>query len=60
MCRPVMTLDSKAGELTAERATGVDYEAVMAILREAADWLSAYGQPRRRELGTERFRNLPF
>jgi len=56
-----MSLDSKAGELTVERATGLDYDAVMAILlREAADWLSAHGQPRRRELGRERFRNLPF
>jgi ribosomal protein S18 acetylase RimI-like enzyme len=34
---------NELGELTAARAAIKDYDAVMAILREAADWLSARG-----------------
>jgi len=37
------SLDTDAGRLTVVRATAVDYDAVMAIMREAADWLSARG-----------------
>lgn len=39
------TLDTKAGRLAIVRATSDDYDSVMAILREAADWLSARGAP---------------
>ena len=38
-----MTSLNEPGELTAVRAAITDYDAVMAILREAADWLSARG-----------------
>jgi ribosomal protein S18 acetylase RimI-like enzyme len=38
-----MSLDSDAGRLTVVRAAITDYDTVMAILREAADWLSARG-----------------
>jgi ribosomal protein S18 acetylase RimI-like enzyme len=41
----MMDLDSKAGTLTIVRAGLADYDAVMAILREAADWISACGNP---------------
>jgi len=40
-----MCLDTKAGMLKIARAASADYDAVMAILREAADWLSARGNP---------------
>ncbi|MGH7780421.1 MAG: GNAT family N-acetyltransferase [Candidatus Binataceae bacterium] len=40
-----MTLDTQAGPLTIDRATSVDFDSVMAILREAADWLTARGNP---------------
>jgi hypothetical protein len=38
-----MSLGTDAGRLTVVRATIKDFDAVMAILREAADWLSARG-----------------
>jgi ribosomal protein S18 acetylase RimI-like enzyme len=38
-----MVSHNESGELTAARAAIADYDAVMAILREAADWLSARG-----------------
>ncbi|MGA9723333.1 MAG: GNAT family N-acetyltransferase [Candidatus Binatus sp.] len=38
-------LDTAAGQLVVARASAVDYDTVMAILREAADWLSARGNP---------------
>jgi ribosomal protein S18 acetylase RimI-like enzyme len=38
-----VNLDTDAGRLTVVRAVSADYDAVMAILREAADWLSARG-----------------
>jgi ribosomal protein S18 acetylase RimI-like enzyme len=38
-----MNLDTDAGRLTVVRAAIEDYDAVMAILREAADWLGARG-----------------
>jgi len=37
------SLDTDAGRFEAVRAAITDYNAVMAILREAADWLSARG-----------------
>src|SRR5580704_2617854 len=40
-----MTLKTRAGHLTIARAGVTDYDAVMAILREAADWISARGNP---------------
>ena len=39
----MMSLDTDIGRLTVVRAGIADYDAVMAILREAADWLSARG-----------------
>jgi ribosomal protein S18 acetylase RimI-like enzyme len=39
----MMSLDTDAGRLAVVRAASADYDAVMAILREAADWLSARG-----------------
>jgi ribosomal protein S18 acetylase RimI-like enzyme len=39
----MMSLDTDAGRLTLVRAGITDYDAVMTILREAADWLSARG-----------------
>ena len=36
-------LDTDGGRLTVVRAAIADYDAVMAILREAADWLSGRG-----------------
>ena len=41
----VTSLDTEAGELAIARAGAADYDAVMAILREAADWISARGNP---------------
>jgi ribosomal protein S18 acetylase RimI-like enzyme len=41
----MLTLDTEAGLLTIARAGSADYDAVLAILREAADWLSARGNP---------------
>jgi ribosomal protein S18 acetylase RimI-like enzyme len=41
----VTNLDTAAGQLAIARAGAADYDAVMAILREAADWLSARGNP---------------
>jgi ribosomal protein S18 acetylase RimI-like enzyme len=38
-----MNLGTDAGRLTVVRAAITDYDAVMGILREAADWLSARG-----------------
>jgi 2'-5' RNA ligase len=38
-------LDTEAGLLTLTRAGALDFDAVMAILREAADWLTAHGIP---------------
>jgi hypothetical protein len=38
-----MSLDTDAGRLTVVRAAITDYDEVMAMLREAADWLSARG-----------------
>jgi ribosomal protein S18 acetylase RimI-like enzyme len=38
-----MVRHNELGELTVVRAGITDYDAVMAILREAADWLSARG-----------------
>ena len=38
-----MMSDNEPGEFTAVRAASGDYGAVMTILREAADWLSARG-----------------
>ena len=40
-----MTLDTRAGHLAIARAGAADYDTVMAILREAADWISARGNP---------------
>jgi ribosomal protein S18 acetylase RimI-like enzyme len=40
-----VALDTEAGPLTISRAQSTDYETLMAILREAADWLSARGNP---------------
>lgn len=34
-------LDTEAGDLTVSRATRADYDSVMRILREAADWLNS-------------------
>src|SRR6266481_1290191 len=42
---PPMILYTEAWRLTITRATSADYHAVMPILREAADWLSARGNP---------------
>src|SRR5258705_13992510 len=42
---PPMILYTEACRLTITRATPADYHAVMPILREAADWLSARGNP---------------
>jgi ribosomal protein S18 acetylase RimI-like enzyme len=39
----MMSLETDAGRLTVVRATVADYDAVMAILREAAGWLSGRG-----------------
>jgi ribosomal protein S18 acetylase RimI-like enzyme len=39
----MVSLDTEAGLLTIVRAGSADYDAVIAILREAADWLSARG-----------------
>lgn len=39
------SLDTEAGPLAIARATSADYDAIMAILREAADWISARGAP---------------
>jgi ribosomal protein S18 acetylase RimI-like enzyme len=39
------TLDTAVGRLQIARAGADDYDAVMAILREAADWISARGNP---------------
>lgn len=39
------SLVTEAGLLTIERAGSADYGAVMPVLREAADWLSARGNP---------------
>ncbi len=41
----VTTISSAAGELRITRATMADYDAVMRILREAADWLTSRGNP---------------
>jgi hypothetical protein len=41
----MVSLETEAGGLKIERAAIVDYDAVMAILREAAAWLSARGIP---------------
>ena len=38
-----MNLETEAGRLTIARAGASDYDAVMAILREAADWISERG-----------------
>jgi len=38
-----LSLDTKAGPLTIVRAESADHDAVITILREAADWLSARG-----------------
>ena len=38
-------LDTEVGPLTITRARAADFDAVLAILREAADWLSARGNP---------------
>jgi ribosomal protein S18 acetylase RimI-like enzyme len=43
--RGMTSLVTDAGVLTITRAAFSDYGAVMAILREAADWLSARGNP---------------
>lgn len=42
MADPLLT---EAGDLTVARAGTADYKAVMTILREATDWLSARGNP---------------
>src|SRR6266851_2152453 len=39
------SLDTEAGRLAIARAGAADYDRVMAILHEAADWLSARGNP---------------
>jgi hypothetical protein len=39
------TLDTEAGPLTIIRATFADFNEALRILREAADWLSARGNP---------------
>jgi hypothetical protein len=41
----MMTLDTGAGPLEIARASTADYHGVMAIFREAADWLFAHGNP---------------
>lgn len=41
----MMNLETEAGTLNIVRAALADYNAVMAILREAADWISARGNP---------------
>jgi ribosomal protein S18 acetylase RimI-like enzyme len=38
-------LDTEVGTLTIARVHAADFDAVMAILREAADWLAAGGNP---------------
>src|SRR5262249_46382181 len=38
-------LDTEVGTLTITRVRVADFDAVMAILREAADWLAAGGNP---------------
>ena len=40
-----MDLDTPAGRLVVARAGATDFDAVLAILREAADWLTARGNP---------------
>lgn len=40
-----VSLSTEAGLLTIERAEAADYDAVMEILRKAADWISACGNP---------------
>jgi len=41
----VTSLATEAGELAIRRAGAADYHTVMAILRDAADWLSSRGAP---------------
>jgi ribosomal protein S18 acetylase RimI-like enzyme len=41
----VTTISSAAGELRITPATIADYDTVMRILREAADWLTSRGNP---------------
>ena len=41
----MMSLDTEAGPLEIAHASTADYHAVMAILREAADWISVRGKP---------------
>jgi ribosomal protein S18 acetylase RimI-like enzyme len=41
----MVSLNTQAGLLTIARARAADYDSVMAILREAADWISACGNP---------------
>jgi ribosomal protein S18 acetylase RimI-like enzyme len=41
----MVSLNTEAGLLTIARAGEADHDAVMAILREAADWLAARGIP---------------
>jgi ribosomal protein S18 acetylase RimI-like enzyme len=41
--QPVTAIDTDVGRLTIVRTGIADYDSVMAILREAADWLSARG-----------------
>jgi ribosomal protein S18 acetylase RimI-like enzyme len=47
------SLDTEAGRLAIARARAGDYDAVMAILREAADWLSTRGNPQWKQWHTE-------
>jgi ribosomal protein S18 acetylase RimI-like enzyme len=49
----MMSLDTEAGPLKVARASTADYDAVIAILREAADWLSASGNPQWKHWHTE-------
>ena len=42
----MISLNTEAGSLTIVRARSADPDAVMTILREAADWLSARGNQR--------------
>ena len=41
----MVSLNTEAGLLTIARAGAADYDGVMTILREAADWISARGNP---------------
>jgi hypothetical protein len=41
----MVSFNTEVGLLTIVRARAADYDRVMTILREAADWISARGNP---------------